>query len=345
MEREKIMVAMSGGVDSALAAYLLCRDGADCAGVTMRLGVDNERDARDARAVAEKVGIPHTVVQMQAIFRRTVMEPFAAAYEAGLTPNPCYLCNREIKFGALLESARQMGYPLLATGHYARVEKSGERFLLRKGADPEKDQSYFLAGLSQAQLACVRFPLGNLRKSEVKALAATLGLVSEQRRESQDVCFVPDGKYAEVIERMTGKTYPAGDFVTPDGKVLGRHRGLIRYTVGQRKGLGLSLPAPLYVCEKRVRDNCVALSDNASLFSATVHVGQMNWIAFDQPAEPFRAYARIRYRQKEQPATVFPMEAGQARIVFDTPQRAVTPGQAAVLYDGDTVIGGGIIQG
>lgn len=343
MEQERIMIAMSGGVDSALSAWLLKESGAFCAGVTMHLDVDNERDVSDARAVAEKVGISHETVEMGEIFRALVMKPFADAYEAGLTPNPCYRCNREIKFGALLQFAQKRGYPFLATGHYARVEASGDRILLKKGVDPQKDQSYFLAGLTASQLACVRFPLGGYRKSEVKELAASLGLAGAKRRESQDVCFVPGGDYADVIMRLTQKKYPQGQFIRRDGTVLGTHKGLIHYTVGQRKGLGLSLPAPLYVCEKRVSDQAVILCTNEELYRDSAEAGEMNWIACDPPTAPFRAHVRIRYRQTEQPATVLPLANDRIRILFDQPQRAITPGQAAVLYDGDTVIGGGIL--
>ena len=352
---ERIAVAMSGGVDSSVAAWLLQREGHELMGVTLRL-FDRETpegtcgasdDLADARAVAERLGMPHQVLDCRTCFRERVIRPFAAAYEAGCTPNPCVDCNRGIKFGELLRRSLELGAEAVATGHYVRMERDGAtgRCLLKKALHPEKDQSYVLYSLTQEQLSRSRFPLGGLSKEEIRAIAEEQGLVSARRRDSQDICFVPDGDYAAFIRRHTGKTYPHGPFLDQEGHVLGEHTGIVGYTVGQRRGLGVSSNhGRLYVKQVRPEDNAVVLSDNASLFSDTLTASDVNWIPFDQLNAPLRLRAKIRYRMAEQPCTVEQISPDRVQVVFDQPQRAVTPGQAVVFYDGDLVVGGGVIE-
>ena len=350
---ERIAVAMSGGVDSSAAAWLLREQGHPLVGITLTLFDDssanvpgNQQDVEDARAVAGQLGFPHHVFHMAQCFRAQVMDRFAAAYEAGATPNPCVMCNRHIKFGALLEQARKLEAQAVATGHYAQVgwDEGSQRFLLRKAAHPEKDQSYVLYALTQDQLSASRFPLGGLSKGEIREIALSQGLVSARKRESQDICFVPDGDYAAFIRRHTGKDYPAGPFVDQAGKVLGTHNGIIGYTVGQRRGLGVSSnQGRLYVKEVRPGDNTVVLCDNQALFSRTLTANDLNLIALPQLDAPMRLKAKVRYRQTEQPCLVEQTGADTIRVTFDQPQRAITPGQAVVLYDGDVVVGGATI--
>lgn len=353
---ESVIAAMSGGVDSSVAAWLLKDAGYDVMGITLKL-YENEtiscnsktccslNDIEDARAVADRIGIPYRVFNFTDVFEQEVIDRFVAAYEKGWTPNPCIDCNRYIKFKRLYARAKTLGCDYVATGHYARVEQDPEtgRWLLKKSADPKKDQTYVLYALSQDQLAHTKFPLGGMVKEETRKIAEVQGFVNARKHDSQDICFVPDGDYAAFIEKFTGKTYPPGDFVDESGQVLGRHRGMIGYTTGQRKGLGLALPQPLYVKEKDVLHNRIVLAPNSALFTRELTVGDFNWIAFEAPRESFRAEAKVRYSQKAAAAEIFPLENGQVKIVFDEPQRAVTCGQAAVLYSGDLVVGGGTI--
>jgi tRNA-specific 2-thiouridylase len=349
------MIAMSGGVDSSVAAYLMKEQGFDCAGVTMKLfsntdvGMDRDdvccslRDTDDARDVAYRLGIPHYVFNFSADFIEQVIRRFVDAYENGRTPNPCIDCNRYIKFGRLFSRAVDLEYTFVVTGHYARVEQDGPgRFLLKKGLDDGKDQSYFLYAMTQEQLAHTLFPLGGLRKKEVREIALAQGFVNAEKHESQDVCFVTGGDYADFIEHHRGGRCPPGNFIDAEGNVLGRHKGLIRYTVGQRKGLGLSFPRPMYVCGKNVRDNTVTLGGQELLYSKALFAEDLNWIL--PPSPLLRVKAKTRYRQPEQEATVR-VEGGRMRVEFDVPQRAVAAGQAVVLYDGDVVVGGGTIAG
>ena len=352
---KKVMVAMSGGVDSSVTACLLQKQGYDIVGATMKLfqnsdvDVPKEKaccsldDVEDARAVCARLGVPHYVLNMTADFEKEVMERFVRAYEQGFTPNPCIDCNRYMKFERLLHKALTLEMDYVATGHYARIEKQGDRLVLKKAKDLHKDQSYVLYSLTREQLTHTLFPLGGLTKPEVREIAAENGFVNANKHDSQDICFVPNGDYFSFIEKHTGKTYPAGDFVDLNGKVLGQHKGIIRYTVGQRRGLGLALPASMYVVQKDLEQNRVVLGFNEDLFSKEVTVRDMNLTACDRLDRPTRLCAKIRYNQTEQPATVVQTDETHLKIVFDEPQRAVTAGQAAVLYDGDTVVGGGTI--
>ncbi len=352
---DKALVAMSGGVDSSVAAYLLCQQGYDCVGVTMKLfhnedaGVNRAKsccsldDVEDARSVAHRLGIPYYVFNFTADFKEQVMRRFVSAYEHGLTPNPCIDCNRYLKFDRLYHRAEVLGCRYVATGHYARIERQDGRWLLKKAADPGKDQSYVLYSLTQQQLAHTLFPLGGLNKEQTRQIAAGQGFYNADKPDSQDICFVPDGDYAAFIRRFTGRDYPEGDFTDAQGRVLGRHRGIIGYTVGQRKGLGLAAGAPLYVQAICPEENRVVLGSDADLYSCGLEAEGFNWIAFDCPPAQLRARAKVRYRQPEQWATVYPQADGRVRIAFDQPQRAITCGQAVVLYDGDTVLGGGVI--
>ena len=355
--QKKAIIAMSGGVDSSVAAYLMVKEGYDCAGATLKL-YDNPQcsfpghracctpsDTEDARSVAARLGMLYYVFPMHDEFRHSVIDKFADTYLHGGTPNPCIDCNRFLKFSALLDKARELGCEYIASGHYARREQDPEtgRFILKKGLDPTKDQSYVLYMLTQEQLAHTLFPLGSLHKTDTRAIADTAGLSSAHKPDSQDICFVPDGDYAAAIERLAGIKAPCGNFIDASGKVIGTHRGITHYTVGQHRGLGLSLPERRYVCSIDAENSTVTLGGSDELYSSTAEVRGFNWISGETPAEPIRCTAKIRYRQPEQPATAIAHSDGSVTLHFDAPQRAVTPGQAAVLYDGDTVLGGGEI--
>lgn len=351
----KALIAMSGGVDSSVAALLTKQMGYDCIGCTMRLfenedaGSSKEKsccsldDVEDARSVANKLGMPYYVFNFKDGFKEKVIDKFIKSYEEGITPNPCIDCNRYMKFDKLYERAKTLGCDAIVTGHYARVEKENGHFVLKKAIDQSKDQSYVLYNLTEEQLAHTLFPLGSLTKTETRKVASENGFINAHKHDSQDICFVPDGDYAKIIEMHTGKKYPEGNFVTRDGKVLGKHKGIIHYTIGQRKGLGISSDRPLYVCEICKENNTVCLCDNDGLMKLEAEVKEINWINGLPNKKEIKCTVKVRYTQKEQNATVYVLGENNATVVFENPQRAITPGQAAVFYDGDTVLGGGII--
>ena len=356
MTTKTALIAMSGGVDSSVAAHRMLQAGYACTGVMMRLYQNedlglpvlgaccSEHDIRDAEAVAARLGIPFRAVNLTREFRQDVMERFVRIYEQGETPNPCIDCNRYLKFDRLLRYALQQGCDVLATGHYARIEREpGGRYLLKKAADDTKDQSYVLYMLTQEQLAHLCFPLGSLAKQEVRAIAAGLGFPNARKQDSQDICFIPDGDYGAFLERERGAAYPEGDFLAEDGTVLGRHQGAARYTIGQRRGLGISAAERLYVLGKDMARNTVTVGREEALFRRDVEVSACSWIALDRLTAPIRCRAKLRYRMPEQPCTLSPVGPDLVHITFDEPQRAPTPGQAAVFYDGDIVLGGGTI--
>ncbi len=369
MSSPVIAVAMSGGVDSSTAAGLLQREGRPIVGLTMQLwnqrrlpglipeGATSGRccsldDVYDARRVAEHLGVPYYVVNFERRFEQEVVAPFVRDYLAGRTPIPCTLCNNFLKFDQFLETARQIGAERIATGHYARVEfdPAGGRYLLRKGVDEFKDQSYFLFGLTQEQLARTLFPLGGMRKGEVRRLASELGLPVADKSESQEICFVPDGDYARFVEayleeRGEPAENTAGEIVAESGEVLGEHRGIHHFTIGQRKGLGVAAGRPLYVTRIEPAARRVVVGTENQLLRKSFRAGQVNWIAFERLEGPVRAQVKIRHRFAPAAATIRPgAEGGQVEVEFDHPQRAVTPGQAAVFYQGDLVVGGGWIE-
>ncbi|MDD7674672.1 MAG: tRNA 2-thiouridine(34) synthase MnmA [Oscillospiraceae bacterium] len=354
----RVCVAMSGGVDSSVAAVLLQEQGYELSGVNLRmfhnedLGESREKtccslaDAEDAALVARRLGFPFYVFDFAQVFRDTVIRDFVEEYQVGHTPNPCAVCNREVKFGALLRRVQALGQDFLATGHYAQVERDPDsgRYLLKRAADRSKDQTYFLYMLTQDQLAHTLFPLGGLHKAEVRQIAETRGLVNARKHDSQDICFVPDGKYADFIERTTGHPSPTGPFLDREGRVLGQHKGLIRYTRGQHKGLGLSTEEPLYVLEKDAAANTIRLGPDSALWTTELTAEQVNLISMPELTVPLRVTAKTRYSQREAAATVTSLPDGCIHVVFDEPQRAITAGQAVVLYDGEYVVGGGTIR-
>ena len=337
------MIAMSGGVDSSVAAWLMQQQGFDCRGGTMLLWDTEPSFTADAKAVCDNLGIPFHALDASAQFRREVVEPFIRAYEAGLTPNPCFLCNRTLKFSWFLDRALEMGCDCIATGHYARLVRENGRTLLYSAPDKAKDQSYFLAGLNQRQLSRSSFPLGDLTKEQVRSIAEAQGFCNARKKDSQDICFIPDGDYKAFMERYTGKSYPAGSFLDCRGNVVGCHNGAVGYTLGQRKGLGLAMGSPVYVCGKDMTANTVTVGPEENLFAATVFAQDSNFIPFDSLTSPLAVTAKARSRHLPQPATVYPEEDGKIRVEFREPQRAITPGQAIVLYDGDLVIGSATI--
>ena len=353
-EKKKVLVAMSGGVDSSVAAAILMKD-YEVTGATLRLFTNEDikldrnksccslEDVEDARFVANKLGFNHYVYNFGDRFKECVIDKFNNSYMNGLTPNPCIDCNRFIKFDALLKRAELLENDFIATGHYVRryFDEATGKFKLLKGLDPSKDQSYVLYGLTQYQLSKTLFPIGELTKDQTREIARQYGLANASKPDSQDICFVPDGDYASFIEEYTGKKFPDGDFVDKNGNILGRHRGIIRYTVGQRKGLGIALGVPAYVVSKDTEKNTVTLGADEDLFTDTAYACDVNWISGEMPDRPIRVNAKIRYNQKEQPATLYPLENGDIKVVFDLPQRAVTCGQAVVCYDGETMLGGG----
>lgn len=358
MTAVRVVVAMSGGVDSSVAAALLAERGYEVIGVSMQLYDQTEGqstfgsccsldDLADARRVAAVIGIPHYVVNFERQFGEHVVSNFVQEYLAGRTPIPCVRCNSSLKFATLLERARALGADRVATGHFARVERDEPmgRYRLRRGVDEEKDQSYFLFSLTQAQLAGAVFPVGALRKDQVREIAARRGLPVARKPESQEICFVPDHDYAGFIEHQTGGSRPApGAILDTRGRRLGTHAGIHRFTVGQRRGLGVAASHRLYVLKVRPDDNAVVVGRAKDLQRDSLEASGVNWIGGAAPAGPLRVGVRIRHQHRESPATVRATAPGRAHVAFDEPQRAVTPGQAVVFYDGDEVLGGGWID-
>lgn len=352
---KKAVVAMSGGVDSSVAACIMKERGYEVCGITLKLfdAGDYEsgsktccslEDVLDARRVANSLNIPYYVFNFTGNFSECVINKFVDVYESGGTPNPCIDCNRFIKFDALLNRSEAMGFDCIVTGHYAKVVFENGRYLLKKAVDENKDQTYVLYFLTQNQLSRIIFPLGDLKKSEVRDIAEKYNFVNADKAESQDICFVPDGKYAEFIERYTGKKSEGGSFVDLNGRILGRHKGIIYYTTGQRKGLGLSAEKPLYVCKKDPRANTVTVAGEESLYSKSMTVSDINLITCDKLQAPMRVYAKVRYRQKEEAAVIEQIDENRIHVEFEKPQRAITRGQAAVFYSDDVVVGGGTIE-
>ena len=354
--RKKALVAMSGGVDSSVAALISKKRGFECEGVTMSLFDDDigedvdkancsSNDIEDAKKIAEALNIPFYVFDFSEYFKADVIDRFVKAYVAGLTPNPCIDCNKHIKYHRLVERAMAMGFDYIVTGHYAKIEKDdvSGRYLLKMAEDKSKDQSYFLYMLSQKQLASTIFPLGELPKTDVRDIAEENGFLNARKRDSQDICFVSDGKYAEFIEGYSNKTYPEGNFVDSKGNNIGKHNGIIRYTIGQRKGLGQTFGEPMYVLDIIPKRNEVVLGSNEELYSDTFYIREINMISVKELSAPMKVTAKVRYNQEVQPATAVQTGKDEIMVVFDEPQRAITKGQAAVLYDRDIVVGGGII--
>ncbi len=354
---KKAMIAMSGGVDSSVAAYLICKEGYETIGVTMKLYhpegdvVVSEKsccsadEVNDAQSVAEKLGIPYYVFNYTDNFKLHVISRFVEAYRNGRTPNPCIDCNRYIKFDRLIKRAIELNFDYVVTGHYAIVEfdeKSG-RYILKKAVDDTKDQSYVLYSLTQEQLEHIKFPLGSMTKAEARKIAEEQGFVNAQKHDSQDICFVPDGNYARFIEEWCGFKFENGNFVDLEGNIIAQHKGIINYTIGQRKGLGIAAKAPYYVVNKDLERNEVVLGSNEDLFSCDLEATDVNFISIEALTEPMRVKAKVRYKQRETDATISPLENGNVSVNFDEPQRAIAPGQAVVFYDGDIVVGGGTI--
>jgi tRNA-specific 2-thiouridylase len=354
---KKALIAMSGGVDSSVSAHIMIKRGYDCMGTTMRLyendmiGEDllstccSLKDTNDARAVCDKIGIPFKILHYENLFREEVMEDFVSNYEAGLTPNPCIVCNKRFKFGRLIDKMEEFGMDYVVTGHYARIYYNEEtkRYVLKKAVDLSKDQSYVLYNMSQEQLAHTIFPLGEYTKSEVREIAIENDFVNAKKHESQDICFVPDGDYVAFMERFRKKSYEPGEFVDLKGNVIGKHKGYVHYTIGQRKGLGIAMGHPVFVVDINPKENKVVIGESEDLFNDTLIADNINLISVPDLYEPRKIKAKIRYAMTEQEATVRQLDDNRIEVKFDRPQRAITKGQAVVLYDGEDVVGGGRI--
>jgi tRNA-specific 2-thiouridylase len=356
----KVVVAMSGGVDSSVAAALLKEEGHDVVGATMRLwppAKDKSGSSRsdtccgldaveDARKVAYSLGIPHYIMNFRDIFSQKIIADFCQEYQLGRTPNPCIRCNRYVKFGALMDRAREMGADFMATGHYARIEpdETAGTYLLKKGADPRKDQSYFLCKLTQEQLKHTMFPIGNLTKDRVRESASELDIPVAPRPESREICFIPDDDYPRFLKDYIPRTAEPGPILDARGNVLGRHQGIMFYTIGQRRGLGIAAEEPLYVTAIKPERNAVVVGTREQTYGSELIATDLNWIAIASPEHPIKVRARVRYRHPEAEATVTPLDEASVYVKFTEPQMAITAGQAIVFYDGDTVIGGGTIN-
>lgn len=353
--KKKVLLGMSGGVDSSVAALLLKEQGYEVIGVTMKLQPEGllkringscgaSDEAEDARRVAECLGIEYHVVDFTEIFTRRVIDYFVKEYQHGRTPNPCIACNHYLKFGAMLEKAMEMGCDFIATGHYATIEKDEKGKWSLRMAPSSKDQSYVLYHLIQEQLAHILMPMGAITKEQARELAWKEGLPVAHKPDSQEICFIPDKDYAGFIERYTGEKAPCGAFLSAEGEILGQHRGITHYTVGQRKGLGVTFGKPMYVTRICPEKNAIVLGEEGSQYCRELVADEVNFLSGEMPEREFRATVKVRYQAHPAWATVFPEKDGSARVVFEEAQRAVTPGQAVVFYDGDRVIGGGVIR-
>lgn len=343
---EKVLIGLSGGVDSSVAAAVLKQNGYDVLGATLKMhgGLKNsEKDILDAKNVCDNLNIEHYVFDFSALFKKEVENYFVNAYLNGYTPNPCIVCNRTVKFKALIEKADEMGVDYIATGHYSKIEKSGERMLLIRPEDKSKDQTYVLYSLTQDQLRRTKMPLSDYTKAQIREIAEELKFSNANRPDSQDICFIPDGDYASFIKENCGKEITEGDYVDINGNVIGKHKGVIHYTIGQRKGLGIALGKPAFVISKNVAENKVVISDEEHLFSTKVKINELNFIPFETLKGELKVTAKLRYRHKEAPAILRMISEDTAELEFSELQRAAAPGQAAVFYDGNVVIGGGTI--
>ena len=342
----RVAIGMSGGVDSSVAAALLKQSGFSPVGVTLKLycpGNSADENSRDAKAVCERLGLEHATVDLQNSFENFVIEPFISEYISGHTPNPCIQCNRHIKFGEMLNAAEKFDCQKIATGHYARIEKSGNKYLLKTAKDTSKDQTYVLYCLTQEKLSRLLLPLGDYSKAEIREMANQLGFINAEKADSQDICFVPDGDYASFITNRTNRQFPAGNYIDTQGNILGQHAGIIKYTVGQRKGLGIALGRPVFVISKNPSDNTVVLGDEDNLFYNRVLVSGVNSL-LDENLDGVKACAKLRYSQKSEPCTIHTVDDNSVILEFAKPQRAPSPGQSAVFYNDDIVLGGGIIE-
>lgn len=348
--RKKVVIGMSGGVDSSVAAAFLMDQGYDVIGVTMKVWGEQQEDGccslsavEDARRVANLLGIPYYVMDFQSEFKDAVVDYFVKEYQKGKTPNPCIACNKYIKFDWLMKKAEALGASYIATGHYAKVECKDGRYLLKNAVDEHKDQTYALYNLSQEQLSRAVFPLSDISKEQTRKYAEKLGMMVANKPDSQEICFVLDDDYAGFIQHYTGEKPKKGNFIDKHGAVLGEHEGIIHYTIGQRKGLGIAFGKPMFVVGIDADTNSVVLGEGEDVFCDTLYALDVNFIPFDELKGEIRAEAKIRYSAKKAPCRIMPIKTG-VKVIFDTPQRAITPGQAVVFYDGDYVLGGGTID-
>ncbi|MGL4343691.1 MAG: tRNA 2-thiouridine(34) synthase MnmA [Cellulosilyticaceae bacterium] len=354
--KKKVVVGMSGGVDSSVAAYLLKEQGYEVIGMTMQIwekDAEEDKDGGccglsavdDARRVCQKLDIPHYVMNFRDDFKRDVIDYFIEEYQCGRTPNPCIACNRYVKWESMLKKSLQIGADYIATGHYARIvqDETTNRFVLKQSKTLAKDQTYALYNLTQDQLAHTLMPLGDYTKDEVRAIAQEIGLAVASKPDSQEICFVPDNDYAKYIEETTGKKFPKGKFVNKNGKVLGEHQGIIHYTIGQRKGLGISYGKPLFVSKIDTKNNTVVVGDDADIFTCEVYANKLNFMPFEALESKMSLTAKIRYSHRPAACTIEMIDEDTVKCIFEEPQRAITPGQAIVFYAEDRVVGGGTI--